>query len=232
MLRAPSSLGAPRRPVTHDGDMRRAVGGAVAWISIAQYFVVEELVRRSWTLPYSRRANYISDLGALTCGRYKGRQICSPDHASMNLSFGLVGAAIGVGALLVRRRQPAVLSIPTTALYVAAGAGSVVVGLFPEDTIGALHVLGTGVFFVGANLGHVLLGTRLRRRGSRYGTVLAVVGAVGLVGTVLTATGVSLGAGIGLVERVVVYGADGGFIVTGLLLLGSPGAPGRVGHCE
>ena len=83
--------------------MNKAVGGALAWVSISHYFVVEELVRRGWTLPYDRRTNFISDLGALTCGTYKGREICSPDHVWMNLSFGAVGVAMPVGAVLLRR---------------------------------------------------------------------------------------------------------------------------------
>jgi len=206
-----------------DGAMNRAMVGGLAWASIAHYFVVEEVVRRGWSLPYSRRTNVISDLGAVTCGTYEGREICSPDHVWINVSFALVGVAAGVGAVLVRTVAPDLITRPALALYAAGGVGSVLVGLFPEDTIGPLHGLGAGMFFVGANLGHVLLGWRLRRHtrpGARpYGTALAVVGAVGLVGSALVATGADLGLGIGLVERVVVYGADLGFIATGLALL-------------
>lgn len=201
--------------------MRARTAGALAWVSITQYFVTEELVRRGWSLPYSRRTNFISDLGAVSCGTHGGREVCSPDHLWMNVSFGLVGVAIPLGAALVRSVAPEVMSRPMVALYSAGGVGSLLVGLFPEDTVGALHVLGAGAFFVGANLGHVLLGRRLRRRHRPYGTALAVVGAVGLVGTVLVAQGEFLGLGAGLVERVVVYGADLGFIATGVLLLAS-----------
>lgn len=206
-----------------DGAMNRAMVGGLAWASIAHYFVVEEVVRRGWSLPYSRRTNVISDLGAVTCGTYEGREICSPDHVWINVSFALVGVAAGVGAVLVRTVAPDLITRPALALYAAGGVGSVLVGLFPEDTTGPLHALGAGMFFVGANLGHVLLGSRLRgqpRPAARpYGTALAVVGAVGLVGSALVATGADLGLGIGLVERVVVYGADLGFIATGLALL-------------
>lgn len=202
-----------------DGAMKRAIG-ALSWVSIAQYFVVEEIVRRGWTLPYSRRTNFISDLGAVSCGDYKGREVCSPDHVWMNVSFGAVGAAVGLGAVLLRVAAPDVITRPVLALYAAGGVGSVLVGLFPEDTVGALHVLGAGMFFVGSGLGHVLLGSRLRRRRSQpYGIALAAVGAVGLVGTALIVAEESLGLGIGFVERVVVYGADAGFIATGLVLL-------------
>jgi len=194
---------------------------AIAWVSIAQYFVVEELVRRSYALPYSRRTDFISDLGAVTCGPHNGREVCSPDHIWMNVSFGLVGVAIPLGALLLRAAAPELITAPILALYGAAGVGSVLVALFPEDTIGPLHVLGAAAFFVGSNLGHVLLGSRLRRHLPSYGRVLACVGGLGLVGTGLLVAEEYLGLGAGFVERVVVYAADAGFIATGLALLAS-----------
>lgn len=214
----------------------RAVVGGLAWASIAHYFVVEELVRQGWSLPYSRRTNFISDLGALTCGTYEGREVCSPDHVWINVSFAAVGVAAGLGAVLVRAVAPDLVTRPALALYVAGGVGSVLVGLFPEDTVGPLHAAGAGLFFVGANLGHVLLGSRLprsRRRLARpYGTALMIVGAVGLVGAALVVTGTDLGLGIGLVERVVVYGADVGFIATGLALVASRPALGGRGSAD
>lgn len=200
--------------------MHRAVVGALAWLSLAHFFVVEELVRRGWTLPYSRQDNFLSDLGAVTCGTYKGRQVCSPDHAWINLSFGIVGAGIVLGAVVFHSVLPELVSRPVLALYAAGGVGSALVGVFPEDTIGWLHVLAAGTFFVGANLGHVLLGARLRGRHSRtYGTALMLVGAVGLAGTMLVATDIFFGLGRGSVQRVIVYGADLGFIATALVLL-------------
>jgi len=200
--------------------MNRTVVGGLAWLSLAQYFVVEELVRRGWTLPYSRRANAISDLGAVTCGTYEGRAICSPGHVWMNVSFASVGVAVVVGAVLWRTTGRALITPPVLALYAAAGAGSVLVGLFPEDTGGWVHAIGAGLFFVGASIGHLLLGSRLRSRGVRaYGFALAAVGGIGLAATLLVVIDVDLGLGAGLVERVVVYGADLGFIATGLMVI-------------
>ena len=201
--------------------MNRGLVGGLAWLSIVQYFVVEELVRQGWSLPYSRQSNYISDLGAVGCGTYEGRTVCSPDHVWMNVSFALVGVAIMIGAVLARSGARSPLTPLVVGLYVAAGAGSVLVGLFPEDTNGALHGLGAALFFLAASLGHILLGLRLRRTtaGSAYGTALAIVGVIGLVGTVLLGSATDLGFGAGLVERVVVYGADLGFIATGLLMI-------------
>ncbi len=187
------------------------------WLSIAHYFVVEELVQRAWTLPYSRRTNVISDLGALTCGPYGDRVICSPAHGWINGSFALVGAAAGVGAVILRSAAPKLITRAVLASYAAAGAGSVLVATFPEDTISSLHVVGATGYFVGANLGHLLLGSRLRRTGQsrRGGAALAVLGGIGLVATGFVAAGADLGLGIGLMERIVVYGADLGFLATG-----------------
>lgn len=200
--------------------VNRAVVGGAAWVSIAQFFVVEELVRRSWTLPYSRSADYISDLGAVTCGTYKGRQVCSPDHAAMNASFVVLGVAVVVGAALLGTAARELLTAPGLGLYAAAGVGCALVGLFPEDAGGSIHPIGAALFFVGASLGHVLLGWRLRELGIRwYGGALALVGMAGLIGTVLVAVGADLGVGRGFVQRVVVYGADLGFIATGVLMI-------------
>jgi len=200
--------------------MNRETAGGLAWASIAQFFVVEELTRRGWTPPYSRTTSFISDLGAVTCGTYDGREICSPHHVWINGSFVLVGVAIATGAVLVRSASPELVTPLVLVSYAAAGAGPVLTGLFPLDTAYGPHALGAGLFFVGASLGHVLLGQRLRQRGSRwYGTALAVVGGLGLIGSGLVAADAGVGLGLGLVERVVVYGANLGFIVTGLRLI-------------
>ena len=191
----------------------------VAWITIAHYFVVEQVVAAQWALPYSWRENFISDLGATSCGPYGDRAVCSPAHLWMNVSFALVGLAVVAGAVLLRRAAPALLSPVALGLYVAAGVGSALVAAFPENTVSVVHVLGASAFFVGASLGHVLLGLQLRERAPSYGLVLAFVGAVGLLATGLVATGEDLGLGAGLVERVVVDGADLGFIATGVVLL-------------
>lgn len=197
----------------------RATGGALAWSSVAQLFVVEELTRRSWTLPYSRRSNYVSDLGATTCGPHFGRELCSPNHEWINLSFGVVGGAIVLGAVLLRPGAPDLLRQPLPVLYVASGAGAALIGAFPLDTNRPMHALGASLFLGGTNLAHVLLGARLHRHHARpYGLALIVLGGGGLVGAGLVAAGSSLGVGIGFVQRLTVYGSVAGFVASGLLV--------------
>lgn len=200
--------------------MRRALGGALAWLSVGHFFVVEELARRSLTLPYSRRTNYLSDLGATTCGPYLDRAICSPDHAWINVSLGVVGGGMVVGAILLRPIAPDLLRQPLSTLYVAGGVGSALVGVFPLDTDRSLHALGAGVFFVGTNLAHLLLGSRLyRRRQHAYGIALTLVGAAGLLGAALVAAGSTLGVGAGFVQRFAIYGTVLGVVASGLIVL-------------
>ena len=77
--------------------------GALAKLSVLQYFVAESAVIGAWagSEPYSRRTGYISDLGALACGDFSGRDVCSPAHLLMNVSFVVQGLGMIVGALLL-----------------------------------------------------------------------------------------------------------------------------------
>src|SRR6476661_3211462 len=90
--------------------------GALAKLSVLQYFVAEAAVIGAWAAPerYSRRTGYISDLGALRCGEFSGRDVCSPAHLLMNASFVVQGIGMMVGALL----------LSSAVLGVAARAGA------------------------------------------------------------------------------------------------------------
>ncbi|MFT4306149.1 MAG: hypothetical protein QM604_04570 [Microbacterium sp.] len=45
----------------------------------------------------------ISDLGAVGCGVFEGRQVCSPWHVAANVSWAVTGSTIAVGAVLLWR---------------------------------------------------------------------------------------------------------------------------------
>ena len=81
----------------------RFYAGALALLSVLQYFVAEAAVIGAWAgqQPYSRRTGYISDLGAAGCGVFDGRDVCSPAHVLMNASFVVQGIGMMVGALLL-----------------------------------------------------------------------------------------------------------------------------------
>src|SRR5229473_5466772 len=111
--------------------------GALAWLLAVQFFVAQVVVASAWTTPFSLKTRYISDLGNTACGHYPPRSsliVCSPWHAGMNASFIIVGITMAVGAILARRafeagwrRRLAVT------LFVAAGLGVVMVGVYPEN---------------------------------------------------------------------------------------------------
>jgi hypothetical membrane protein len=157
----------------------RFFAGALALLSVLQYFVAEAAVIGAWAgqEPYSRRTGYISDLGAVTCGVFDGRDVCSPAHVLMNASFVVQGIGMMVGAVLLGTAllctaarpsvQPALVpargltwaaAVSARALTAAAGAGTVLVGLVPEDVGSPWHVVGAILFFAAGAVALVLLG--------------------------------------------------------------------------
>ena len=138
----------------------------------------------------------------------------------MNASFVVLGLTMLTGAVLVGRALAGGrLARVGFACMGAAGAGTVIVGLFPENTIAGVHAAGAGLPFVLGNGGLVLLGTGLPGLpvGLRVGTCLA--GAVGLAGLPLFLSHAYLGLGIGGMERVTAYPQDIWLVVFGAYLL-------------
>ena len=107
--------------------MRR---GAALWALCFQFFVCEQVAHLGWTTPYSFLHHYISDLGAVTCGEYNGRDVCSPWHAVMNASFFVQGLLISGGALFVGGEFAKL----GRGFLFASGLGLCAVGLAPEDS--------------------------------------------------------------------------------------------------
>lgn len=163
----------------------RFFAGALALLSVLQFFVAEAAVIGAWAgqQPYSRRTGYISDLGAVGCGVFEGRDVCSPAHALMNASFVVQGIGMMVGALLLgtallctaarpgarftlapASRITWAAAIAARVLTALAGAGTVVVGLVPEDAGSVWHVAGAITYFAAGSLALVLLGWLWRRQ--------------------------------------------------------------------
>jgi hypothetical membrane protein len=99
-----------------------------------------------------------------------------------------------------------------------AGVGTVVVGLYPENTVAGLHAAGAALPFVLGNLGVVLLGIGLRLPRTLRAFTLAA-GVVGLVGLPLFLSHSYLGLGIGGMERVTAYPQDVWLIAIGAYML-------------
>jgi hypothetical membrane protein len=160
------------------GTVRSNIGGW-AQLSVVQYFVAESAVIEAWRgpAPYDRRTGFISDLGALTCGTYDHRDVCSPLHLLMNASFVVQGLGMLLGALLLssallciaarpgvrivrgagyRKAWPAAVAVRFLAGI--SGLGTVVVGFVPEDLGSPFHLAGALMFFIGGAFALVLLG--------------------------------------------------------------------------
>ncbi len=195
--------------------------GAILWMACVQFFVMEQVVRWRWTLPYSFSMNYVSDLGAVGCLA----QVCSPWHVWMNGSFVLQGLLIAGGAILTWKRW----NVPGRigmGLLMICGVGVVIVGLVPEDANGGLHLVGAALHFAGGGLGIMAAGLSLRRG---FGWISAGIGAAVMAATV--ALGERGGVwvkqmGAGSVERVAAYGIAGWMVLAGVWLLVRRDYPG------
>jgi hypothetical membrane protein len=187
---------------------RRALGALLLFSSF-QWFLVQAAVAPGWRTHYSLTRNFISDLGALHCGRFPsdtGLYVCSPAHSAMNVSFILWGAAWAVGAVLITERNH-----PTGYVLLALGGiGTILVGVRPEDTVFAIHAFGALLQTVVGGAGMAVIGVRLLRRGHRTVGVLSmlvfIAAVVGIIATGLaTDTRVFLSIGLGVWERIGVW---------------------------
>jgi hypothetical membrane protein len=179
--------------------------GAWLWVGCLQYFAAEALAAASYKGDYSFRRNFISDLGAASCGGGAG---CSPLHPLMNASFLLQGALILGGAVLVWPLFPKGLARLALGLVAASGLGVAVVGLAPEDAAPGWHYLGAAENLLLSNAGAALIGAALLRdkRAPRAVGLLSLgFGLIGLVGLAGLAGRFDLGLGAGGIERIAAY---------------------------
>lgn len=190
---------------------------AWAWILTLHYFVVQVIVALAWQRPYSLARNAISDLGNSVCAPYHDEYICSPLFWLMNASFILLGLLQAVGALLLWRAHTSRLVRSGLVMLVLAGIGTIIVGLFPENTVGPMHLLGAVLPFVFGNIGIVLCGFIFPKGALRYASMVA--GAVALIACALLVQEVYLGLGFGGMERIVAYPQTIWMIGVGLYLL-------------
>jgi hypothetical membrane protein len=181
----------------------RRWGGAL-WIGCLQFFAAEAVAAARFVGSYAYRRNYISDLGALSCG-----ENCSPLHALMNASFVLQGVLIFAGAFVVWPLFPRVaLSRLALGLVAASGVGVALVGLAPEDYAPGWHYFGAAENLLFCNAGAALLGVALLREGSAprvVGFLSLGLGLIGLIGLAGLAGAHDFGLGLGGVERVAAY---------------------------
>lgn len=181
--------------------------GALAWLVTLQFFLVETVVQFRQD-GYSRADDVVSLLGAST----------SPGSQLMNASFVVQGAVILGGALLLRPVLRNTAGRVAVAFLGAAAAGVLLVGVFPLDGNLAMHRTGAVLYFVGGALGLIALAYAVRRRSEALGTALALLGLVGVAGTIFFLTGVTSYLGEGGTERAAAYVLPIGLALAGVAL--------------
>ena len=199
--------------------------GPVLYIAGIQYFVVQFIVALRWAPPYSISGDTISDLGNTACGSWNGRYVCSPLHGLMNWSLVVLGITMTLGSVLISRYFAiGRASRAAFAMMAISGAGVIVVGSFPENTVSALHGLGTAIPFVLGNASLVILAHSFGMPALlRLYTFLS--GVIALLGLVVYASGHYLGLGEGGIERVVAYPQTVYLAVIGFHLVTRSAAP-------
>lgn len=159
----------------------------MVWVAVLICLLAQIATEWAMRTPYNPLVDAVSDLGQTTCTA----RFCSPWYWMVDTSFVLLGLCLAGGGWLTHVSAPRlcwVSWVATVALSVG-GAGMVVVGLFPENVHFWVHVAGAAVGLVGGNVGAAFAGWALLRvRGHRpTGVSAMVVGALGLVGSVLSA---------------------------------------------
>jgi hypothetical membrane protein len=181
--------------------------GGLAWLLTLQFFVVEAVAAGRFD-GYSYAADVISDLGTAA----------SPAAPAMNASFVVQGLLIAAGALLLGPGLAGTGGRVARVLLVAAGAGVLLVGLFPSDGDGTVHSFAATVHLLGGGLGLIALAYGVRPRSEALGTALALLGLLGVIATVFFGSVVFLGLGEGGMERVAAYVVPVGLTVAGVAL--------------
>lgn len=194
--------------------------GPLLWVSSIQYFIVQLVVIAAWTVPHSWKNNFISDLGNTECGIYAGLAVCSPLHLAMNVSFVVFGLTMAVGSLyLLREFERTKLSRIAFVLMMLSGFGTILVGLFPENTIGPLHVIGAFLGLGIGNLSVLLLGISLKPIHPIIRTYTVISALLSLTAFALFALGIHFELGRGGMERLISYPFTLWMIIFGLYLL-------------
>lgn len=139
---------------------------------------------------YSVSKNYLSDLGATGY----------PTTLLWDALLFVTGILWLLGMYFFLRRSGR--RKLTFALYLLAPIGQIMVSLFPENTILAIHTIGALIAFILGGISAVFT-YRLTRSPFRYFSLL--LGAISFASLELFASGSYLGLGVGGMERMIVY---------------------------
>ncbi len=207
----------PRRLIKTFNDKYPFLGPLI-WMLSVQYFIIQVIVAQAWKTTYSLSLNTISDLGNTACGAASSRAVCSPLHALMNASFITLGITMALGAgLIYQEFRENNGSFTGFGFMGLAGLGTLMVGLFPENTISILHSVGAALPFLIGNVGLVILSLALDvPKPLKAYTFLS--GVASLIALAFFYSHSYLGLGIGGLERVVAYPQTVWLIIFGMYM--------------
>jgi hypothetical membrane protein len=207
------------RPLRVSGFTNRFdwLGPAVVILS-SWYFSVQVFVAWTFRPPYNFFNNAISDLGATRCYQ-AGYSFCSPRWIWMDISIGVLGAAMALGAMLIftefrfsNDKHERVVAAIGFALLAISGVGALLVACVPENLSGPewhLHTVGTATTIVAGQLGILILGFVLRSIPDWLREYMIVTSLIVLVGGITyafyKASPHPLGLGPGALERIIQY---------------------------
>lgn len=204
--------------MSHQPSSRRPapteIAGALLWFSSLLWFFAQFAVASAWRTPYSLVHNYVSDLGATTCGDFpvgSTMDVCSPLHSVMNTAFVLWGAVWLLGGLLFAAAPGTTRGVRTAYILIGlGGVGTAVVGLVPENVDFTVHSAAALLQTCATAGGLTVLAVHALRRHQRTaGWVTLAVAVASVVGIVATGasggSGVFLGVDLGIWERIALW---------------------------
>jgi hypothetical membrane protein len=188
-------------------------GAVLLLVGTVQFIVAMAVTQIGYGSSYSLTGNYISDLGAVSCGTFGGTAsfaghfACSPWHEVFNISIVIMGLLVILATILIRTAFPVRRSRTIGLWALALGAvGSVGVGLSPEDVNIAVHSGSALLAFIGGGVALLVLGFAMFRdtRWEGFRAYTFFSGLITLIALILFASKVDLGLGVGGMERLVV----------------------------
>jgi hypothetical membrane protein len=204
-------------------DSHPSLGPAIFTVA-SVYFLIQIIAAWVFIPSYSLISNSISDLGETSCGGYGSPAICSPRWWLMDyVGFVLLGLVMVVGSALLyhefterlpRERRAAMVSFVLVAL---GGLGSILVGFFPENENGTLHIIGAFLAIAIANIAILLLGAVLTLPESMRRSML-MFSTLALAALLCFASHRSFGIGRGTMERIAAYPVTIWLITFGLYI--------------
>lgn len=172
---------------------RYGLGAAGALLLLAGTVnVIFNMVSEGTYPGYNLGTNALSDMGA----------IGSPTFLLWNGQLLVTGILSFIGVVIFLRSSALPIPNIRTAwvLYVLPPLGSIIVSLFPENSILAIHAVGAFMVFIFGGLGSIYA-YRFTKSPFRYLSVL--LGAVSLLA--ISLFGIPSVVGFGVAERLVVY---------------------------